>query len=517
MNVQCDVINALNSDREIALTPDSLSYKLWSSNVNGGIPIYFEVNYFNLTNPTEFENGGKPRYEEIGPYVFREFRQKEVLKWNNNGTVTFRQRKTYKFLPELSGNRSLSDRITNVNPIVVGATHAVLNKPLVKLALIELFLVSKVKLVMTASVEELTFKGVPDRLLKLAQIAQLFPYDKFGWFYPQNASTQPDGLVNIFTGGPPGTLNLTGILDTWNGSRTTPFYKYVRSGNFGRWPCNAVNGTFGDLFPPEPPKTDVTLFATGLCRSMTLQYNGTTNKFRSYVSTPALFSNSSGNECFCTSGKTCRPSGIDAGAGWTCRSKTFIYFKSSVSCFVVQTSPPLNSCVSLSSPPGVVDNSACHFGAPAYVSLPHFLYADPSYRTAVGGMQPSEDLHTMSLSLHHRAGVIGSVNARLQINLFVEKVSGFKVFRNITPRMLPMFWFNERAQITRGLLRKLDMLDLGTEVIPIIGFVFLSLGCLIPILIILVALIRFLRKRANQTQYANLVEDEEGGHESPTS
>lgn len=33
-------------------------------------PLLFKVYFFNVTNVAEIQNGGKPRVEEIGPYVY---------------------------------------------------------------------------------------------------------------------------------------------------------------------------------------------------------------------------------------------------------------------------------------------------------------------------------------------------------------------------------------------------------------------------------------------------------------
>lgn len=49
--------------------------------------------------------------------VCREIDTKVNMVWNNNGTVTFLKRKEWFFEESLS-NGSLSDEITNLNPIV---------------------------------------------------------------------------------------------------------------------------------------------------------------------------------------------------------------------------------------------------------------------------------------------------------------------------------------------------------------------------------------------------------------
>lgn len=34
-------------------------------------PLTFKVYWFNVLNPTEIHNGGKPVVEEVGPYVYK--------------------------------------------------------------------------------------------------------------------------------------------------------------------------------------------------------------------------------------------------------------------------------------------------------------------------------------------------------------------------------------------------------------------------------------------------------------
>ena len=59
-------------------------------------------------------------------------------------------------------------------------------------------------------------------------------------------------------------------------------------------------------------------------------------------------------------------------------------------------------CYCVKSPcqaPGTRDLSTCRYGAPAFVSYPHFYLADPVYRTYVAGMTPSADKHKFLLQV----------------------------------------------------------------------------------------------------------------------
>lgn len=56
-------------------------------------------------------------------------------------------------------------------------------------------------------------------------------------------------------------------------------------------------------------------------------------------------------------------------------------------------------CVGECIPPGALNISLCKWGAPAFISLPHFYLADPSYRENIDGMNPSKEKHELSITI----------------------------------------------------------------------------------------------------------------------
>lgn len=72
---------------------------------------------FNWTNTHEILNPDvKPMLVECGPYVFLESHQRTNITWNENGTVTYNQIRSWQFMPDLS-NGTLEDDITTLNVI----------------------------------------------------------------------------------------------------------------------------------------------------------------------------------------------------------------------------------------------------------------------------------------------------------------------------------------------------------------------------------------------------------------
>jgi hypothetical protein len=53
----------------------------------------------------------------------------------------------------------------------------------------------------------------------------------------------------------------------------------------------------------------------------------------------------------------------------------------------------ISACSEECMPSGVRGISKCRFGAPAFVSFPHFYEADPSYLLNIKGLNPDQDLH----------------------------------------------------------------------------------------------------------------------------
>ena len=81
------------------MVPSTEIYKDW---LNPPFDIYMKYYLYNLKNGDDFQNGSKPIFEEIGPFVYREFRIKEDITDNLNFTITYKERKRYQFVPELS-------------------------------------------------------------------------------------------------------------------------------------------------------------------------------------------------------------------------------------------------------------------------------------------------------------------------------------------------------------------------------------------------------------------------------
>lgn len=140
---------------------------------------------------------------------------------------------------------------------------------------------------------------------------------------------------------------LLGILEEWNYSNKSKIYPGE---------CSGINGSLGDIWPSLTKNDTIPVFAPDVCTLLHLQYDNMTEfeglTGKRFISTAAMLDNGTNvpsRACYCE-GNECQPS-------------------------------------------GVLNVSHCKFGAPVFISLPHFYLADETYINAVDGLEPHKDKH----------------------------------------------------------------------------------------------------------------------------
>lgn len=238
------------------------------------------------------------------------------------------------------------------------------------------------KLAVTHSVRSLIFDGYDDKILDLLKRLNLkqfdIPFEKFGWFVDRNGSSSYDGRFHMYTG--EDSISNLGLLQLWNHQDRTAAYPGE---------CGRIQGTTAELWPPEMDHLKpLTMFIGDVCRSLTLKYVGEGEKFRvkaqRYSADDSVLDNGVKYKeaaCYCTA---------DA-----------------------------QHCPDLA--PGVMNVSTCKFGAPAFLSFPHFYLADDSYTEKVDGMQPNETEHQFNMMIVRDLGIPLDVSAGMQINLLMDQ------------------------------------------------------------------------------------------------
>ncbi|KAK4317176.1 hypothetical protein Pmani_011727 [Petrolisthes manimaculis] len=443
---------------QLQLVPGGRAFDMWRTTP---VPLFLSFYFFNLTNPKEFENGAVPLLEEIGPYCYREYHEKQNLTFYPNYTVSFYQERWWIWDEDRSGNRTQQDELIILNTVPVSAAWSVRHNNALLSGLSAFLDQVEEQLTLTTTVGELIFEGVEDPLLtwmannfnntflpNLDLPPGLTDYDKFGWFYKRNQSLTYDGLWNMFTG--EDTLDHVGTVDLWNQRNETDYFET---------PCNRVNGSAGEMWPPNQQKDAIYFYSSDLCMTMKLfyekeirdpndlpgyRYQGTNHSF-SYDGVL------DGDECYCVD-ETCAPV-------------------------------------------GTLNAESCRMGAPAFISFPHFYDADPELLANVTGMAPDEEKHAFYIDLLPETGTPVSVAARMQINMHVRPYSGnrlglgrVKLLANVPEVILPVLWFEEVAGLPEDLAKEMNTLlfIMNSPTITIIFSVMVGLG----VIGVLIGLIR---------------------------
>ncbi|KAK0075820.1 hypothetical protein PV325_006271, partial [Microctonus aethiopoides] len=470
---------------ELPLTPRSRIFEIWKD--TNEIPMNMEFYFFNWTNPEELKiPGKKPNFIEVGPYTFKEKIEKVNIVFHpENNTVSFDQRKFWYFDPEKS-NGKLSDKIVHLNVVAVSAAHKVRYWSYFMQNSLSFMLDKLSGIHIVKTVDELLFTGYEDPLITMGQMAvddgeEIPPYDRFGWFYLRNGSTMFDGHYNMATG--EDNLNNLGVMKNWNYKDTTSYYKT---------PCNVVEGSAGEFWPPNRDAEEITIWTADLCRPVTYEYTGTVMHKGILGYQYAIGEKTLGN-----STKRHYPHDQAKYFERTTTTEDFFDAKHSTTESNENIDDPdtINMgqcyCNGECSPMGVINITACRYGAPGFVSLPHFYKADPILREQVTGMKPNETKHSFYITLEPNTGVPLDVAARFQINILVQPSLSVALFRDVPKIYFPIFWFNLKSGTTENLAWSLRQLLIvpsaglyGSVILAIVG----------AIIVIIIAVAIYVRK-----------------------
>ncbi|XP_014244542.1 protein croquemort-like isoform X2 [Cimex lectularius] len=414
--------------KQMQVTSGSHTFRLWKDT-----PIPMQMSFY-LFNWTNYENikHEKPKLEQIGPYRFKLEERKTNITMNCNGTVTFQIQRLWYFDAENS-NGTLDDYVTTLNAVAMSAAFTVRDwSEFMKLSFGFGVVRVNTKLHVTEKVGEILFDGYSDPLIDIAMslpnmMGVNIPYDKFGWFYKRNGTSDSEGVFNMDTG--ENNIYNLGKLHNWNYKPTTDFYPDG---------CGMVNGSAGELFPPKQTKDKkLQFYSPDLCRSVSLSFKEEVEvhgiKGYKYTGDEYTFDNGTldpSNECFCE-----------------------------------------GECI----PSGVLNVTKCRYGAPGYVSFPHFFLADESYINAVEGLKPDPEKHTLYITLEPETGIPLDVSARFQVNIQLSPYDYLNIMKDVPSIVFPMLWFEHTATITPN-LAFLVKLALYAPMIGVTCFLLMALG-----------------------------------------
>ncbi|XP_072352417.1 lysosome membrane protein 2c isoform X2 [Scyliorhinus torazame] len=421
--------------KEVQLRNDTVTFETWK---NPPPPIYMQFYFFNVTNPTEVLNGGKPYLEEKGPYTYREYKPKENVTFLDDGEmVSALTSKTYIFVPELSKGNPTTDLIRTVNiPVVTIMNMAKFSSSYILLAE-ALFTFKGAGLFTTRTVHELLW-GYKDPVLSGIHFFKRDVDDYFGLYYKMNGTN--DGEY-VFLTGQENYKNFTRIVE-WRGNNSLDWWTTDT--------CNMINGTDGTSFHPLVTKNDTLLFfSSDLCRSLY-----TTFEQELGVKGIRVFRFVLPNEVFANA--TVNPE--NAG-------------------FCV----PVGNCLGS----GVLNVSACRQGAPIILSSPHFYQADQKFIDAIEGMHPDKANHETFLDINPLTGLLVRAAKRVQVNVYIEKIKGFMQTGDVQTLVFPVMYLNESVLIDNTSAAKLYSMLMLSEAVTLIPFMIMGLAILFGLIFII--------------------------------
>ncbi|XP_021949755.1 platelet glycoprotein 4 [Folsomia candida] len=430
-------------EKETQLQNGTDIYEKW---VNIPVPIYLKFYLWNVTNYEDYQNNkdwsAKPNISEIGPYIYKENRTKYEIRSNpDDDTVTYRQKITYTFVPEMSvGPDTDVVNIINVPLFSVAAVLATKNLIITPLVL-QLLLgpLSRERLVkMDVPVRDVIFGWRLNLIYDIiasvgTELGMHFPPEmqdgKFGFYLNRN-NTNADGLWEVYSG----------VRDSSKFSIIKTIEGESRLDDWWDDECAMINGTDGTMFPPFVEK-DTTLFAyiPEICRSVWLRYTEKTE----YEGIPG-YRFRIPNELF-TSPHIHPPN-------W---------------CFCMPVKPPLNQDCDFTGGGRIF---SCKSDAPIIISKPHFLDAQEDIYTQMDGLKPEKAKHDTFIDVEPITGFPLRAQKRLQIGVELQTLSTFGApWNTINHVFFPAIWADEEAalddklvdEIKTKLIKPLRLVTIG--------------------------------------------------------
>ncbi|CAH2063819.1 unnamed protein product, partial [Iphiclides podalirius] len=397
------------------------------------MPLTFKIYLFNVSNPEDVNNGEKPKVTEIGPYVYKEYRERTVLGYGENDTVKYMMRKSFVFDAKASGALTEQDDVTVINLTYLAVILSVNSMmPAILVAVnnaLQTFFGELRDPFMRVKVKDLLFDGVylscEGNSSALSLVCGTLRAKR-----PSTIRPSPDGKGYYFS-----------MFSHFNSSELGPFemvrgtqdlselghivsYKGMRVMKEWREPkCGELKGSDATVYPPidesNVPQRLYT-FEPDICRSLFVSLIDKRSVFNMsayyYELTSAALASKSvnpENKCYCRK-------------NWSGNH---------------------DGCLLM----GVLNLMPCQ-GAPAIISLPHFYLASEEVLDYVyDGISPDPEKHKTFMYLDPVTGVVMKAAQRIQFNIELRNMPNLTQLANVRTGIFPLLWFDESAEIPEAI------------------------------------------------------------------
>ena len=144
----------------------------------------------------------------------------------------------------------------------------------------------------------------------------------------------------------------------------------------------------------------------------------------------------------------------------------------------------LNKSSQISCPEnGAANVSASTFGAPVFVSFPHFLHAAKNYTEHLDGLKPDEAKHGFYFDIEPTLAIPMKADAKMQINILIERNENFARLKDFPFKqlVLPQLWTGISIEIDDNMTGQLKLV---LKTLPLICYVLSSVLLLSGILLL---------------------------------
>ncbi|KAL0120154.1 hypothetical protein PUN28_008067 [Cardiocondyla obscurior] len=391
-------------------------------------PLDFNIYIFNVTNPLEIASGAKPIVQEIGPFHYDLYRDKEdIVDREEDDTVEYSMRQVWYFNQEKSVMPE-SAEIYTFHPIMIAVTLIVQkDKPstmgVISKALDSIFKKPESIFIKT-TVKDLFFHGIPFDCTGVTDFAgsavcgelqkreNIFIHEeglrfRFGYLAKANGSLLPE-RIRVYRG-IKNYLDVGRVVMVGNGTKMK-----LWPGD----PCNDFRGTDGTIFPPFLTKEKkVWAHSVDICRSMATYYVGPGKvkgfKTLHYSANLGDPSEDEDAKCFCLEPEGCMPKNMFSA----------------------------DPCLQV----------------PIKISLPHFYGSDPRFLELIEGVKPDSEKHQMSFNFEPMTGTPINGYKRAQFNVLVGPIPKLRLMKTFPEVLFPIFWIEDGIELGSVLIKPLKV------------------------------------------------------------
>ncbi|KAH8376094.1 lysosome membrane protein 2 [Drosophila serrata] len=383
-----------------------------------------KAHIFHYPNIEDYLEGraDKIKVVDVGPLTYQEHTIKDEVSFNNNFTVTFRDRKSYKFLPEKSSVREdVVLMVPNV-PLISAAGH-VKRMPYAD-RLVAGFFIKQFKEPLFKNLTASDFLwGYEDKIIKLKSLGM--GKKRFGLLMNRNGTSVDSVQLN------------TGEDDIRKFSIITQFNGMPQLDYWDGDECNRIDGSEPSMFSPNllQNRSTINVFLQVLCRKVPLHFekevtilnNIDAIRYKTPMNVFAKPEFNPANACYCTNTEMCLES-------------------------------------------GVINATKCYGDSPIFPSFPHFFTGNKSYYDLFEGIKPEAELHQTYADIHPRFGFPIGGASRVQINIMLDKtpILENKAARLVNATILPLIWIEITAgDFGEDVLHTLFMTTYGLDAIQL--------------------------------------------------